>query len=386
MSASCIVAQFALANYDCHPTDAFKKLKKYMTDKTTILQGTGWWKTCSDAVTVIVEIVAQGVLYGFLTEFLGVVKTAVMPVWDSAAGILSLTKGAVMRDVANSFAEYLIGIIREEFERLKNCAVTKSLTPLWGRNWDPERWLKFANTLITHKVHLVLSATPGASSNVLIELRKSGVLESDWSEPIPHKEFMVRLNDHIEQGRKLVEYVKDKSFFTQQISRLATFRDQTALEEGTNKRFSPFVVYLYGDAGVGKTVIMPRIVDAVRRKRAYDADGVYTWDYRANFQTGLTQNTWCINFDDPCHSVAPEVATVTNEVELLVKLTNNAVFPVEAAQVEMKGKLQARPSLIAITSNFKDMRVNDKLLVPTAFYRRVKLHVTVCVKPGWNCW
>lgn len=114
---------------------------------------------------------------------------------------------------------------------------------------------------------------------------------------------------------------------------------------------APFCLYMYGDAGVGKTVLMSKIINAIASHRVYDSkNGIYDWIQGANFQN--LSNHWCVRMDDPCHGIAADAPNVRNEVQEVVALVNNALYPVEQAAVEMKGRVFAAPALLTITSNF----------------------------------
>jgi len=158
---------------------------------------------------------------------------------------------------------------------------------------------------------------------------------------------------------------------------------RTQLRAG-NIRMAPFLVILYGKTGVGKSNLQQQIPKALARLNQLDetSSGVYDWMPNANFQH-LSHQHWCVRMDDPGHGVAPPMAGVRNEVEEVVAIVNNAPYPVEQADVTMKGKVFAFPSLMLVSTNYYTMRVEALCRYPPAFWRRVSVHVEVFVKPEY---
>jgi hypothetical protein len=155
---------------------------------------------------------------------------------------------------------------------------------------------------------------------------------------------------------------------------------------GLDEKVATYMVMLYSPPGTGKTVMMRSIIKALglANNLPVDSTGVYEWQQAVNFQDGLTHVQWAVTMDDVDHGVAPPASGVKTYFDDVVGLVNNKPYSVEQASVDFKGKVRASPLLLGYLSNFKDARAATKSHVPHAFYRRIKYHVTVKVKPEFS--
>lgn len=288
--------------------------------------------------------------------------------------------------------ERILEGITEVFRRLYKCYQEQSIDPLFGPSWDPTIWCKHSSGLVVNYVDLTVqqSVTPSAIKN-LRKLVEEGCIPSEWNEPVPPQLYLHRLSLHNEIGKKMASYYSSNPA----ISRMLTITLNKAESHyhtvarsigGCNERVRPLLVVLYGPGGVGKSNMCQEIINAVcsRFGLSNGPEGVYNWASNANFQDGFTHTHHTVIFDDVDHSAAKPTAGIPTHIESINSLVNSKPFPIEKADVELKGKHFAFPSLVILCTNFQESNVELNSLYPIAFRRRITFHVTVGVNPKYS--
>jgi len=286
---------------------------------------------------------------------------------------------------------HVYSIVKGVFLKLAECLRTRSFTPLWGDKWDPKAWMFEAEASMTH---FIVRTTFGDAQNevVLADLRNRKLVPVSWTTAVSPDCFLDDLEKLYVHGERVMGQFKSDSGVAISMSRVRTrlrsFIDTlTVARTGCNERLVPYALFLFGQAGTGKTYLMDEIYRAIGIRNGYDVTsaGKYSWQCNVNFQDGFNHTQWAVFMDDVDHGVAPPAAGTRTHIEDLLALVNSKSLPVEQSDVAMKGKVFARPLLVMQSSNFAVSHVNQLSRYPPAWHRRFKAHVTVAPKPEYAC-
>ncbi len=332
------------------------------------------------AVSAASFICLKSVFEGFSDYF-------ILPIRDFIKTDLKLT---FLRSAALSISQSIIEAIKEVLARVTSCFKQKSFGPLWGPAWDPSVWTRYATSFISHQSVLVMTGDVSTSNEeALRDLRATGAIPSDWTCSVTVEEYMDRLDDHIDQGRKLIRYFRDSPSIRASIAKCIGLMEQHKTSQEVSRyagmnRVKPFGLILYGKPGQGKTNLYQVLTRAIAERKSWDksASGQYTWVVNANFQTGLRRQ-WCVVQNDVDHGVAAPQAGVDTHIQTFTKLVDNAPYPVEESESSLKGSTYASPMLVVYITNFLSCRASGNTAAPHAFWRRVGLHVEVSLKPEY---
>lgn len=333
-------------------------------------------------------VLAECSVVTLITEFASSLSSMVLPLVST---LVKETRLSVVKLTGKELALALIAWVTDVFGRLRECYEKGSMDPIWGRKWNPKKWLIEAAALKNYQT--LLTINPNGAPGVLDDLkrlREDGTLSPSWTQPVQQTEYLDIIQDHLEQGDRLLDYFKDQAVTVRELTRMvADLRDFYARLRVTatamNARPVPFCLYLFGPPGVGKTMMCQQIVHAIAHRHSYDATaaGVYQWGNNRNFQDGLS-NQWCIQMDDVDQSTAPPSGGQTSYVEEFSALVNNKPYSSEQADVDRKGLVFVHPLLMMVMSNFVNFRAPEFSLEPHVIYRRINFHVTVCVKEEFS--
>ncbi len=316
------------------------------------------------------------------------VASVTTPLHGAIYSLLSETRVSLLRESGKTLAQSILAGVTEVITRIRRCVIERSLTPIWGVMWDPRRWVVDVESMITYYPLLTGNGSDDASAKLRI-LRESQKLPSWWISQVTIGEFIDRGEVYYSQGVDLAQAFSKNVNLSREIAlvarRLRVFLDDLIGQKAiSTRRMVPFFVLLWGVAGGGKTNIAETISHAIANINGYDHSGIYDWQDAVNFQDGLNHTQWCVRMDDVDQGVAADQAGVRNHVQNVIAMINNNPFPVEAAQVEMKGKIRASPHLVTYTTNFENCNLLGHTLQPTAFWRRVNVRVRVEAKPEFS--
>jgi hypothetical protein len=397
-SSSFSAAMLAVGQFVAGNTQIYGLLKAaaYKVFVYTHIQGDEtpehWWTRPLETfkenlINPVWEAVVGCSVISFITELCSSVSNQLcIPLMD----FVKTLRVSIFKEGATTLAKSVIQGITEVVARIRECVRQRSLVPIWGQKWDPEAWFRTAEVAILHYSDLVVAPGATVDSKVMLRLREARKIPIDWFEPVTLPQYCGWVEDHIEQGIRLLDYFKTQATICSRLNsaRLALLRHLEIAKIGLtsgNIRMAPMFVFLYGKTGVGKSNLQQAIPKAVARMRGYDetSSGVYDWMKESNFQH-LGPQHWCVRIDDPGHGVAPLQAGVRNEVEEIIALVNNAPYPVEQADASMKGKVFGYPVMVLVSSNYFTMRASSLTRYPPAFFRRISYHVEVEVKPEFS--
>lgn len=286
-------------------------------------------------------------------------------------------KGATFKSVA----EYLLKRVTELLRRLHECVKERSFLPLFGGHATPSEIIKEIELMMTYfPVMTIVPGTP-TMDHKLAALVKEGVLPPEWIKPVTPAEFVRRGEWARERLLKSLSIFANSPVGVSGALVARKFRDflDGVVSAGfmAELRVPPLLIVLYGPPGGGKSNFARTACQALARRFGYDpgAAGIYEWQKSVNFQTGLTHTQWAVIMDDVDHSLAAPTAGIKTHIEEIIALVNTAPYPVEAADLALKGKLFANPHLVIVSTNFRNSRVNEFSLRQGAYWRRVGIQV-----------
>jgi len=265
------------------------------------------------------------------------------------------------------------------------------MNPLWGEDWDPRRWVRSVEAFITHYTTLTATGADAGSLEALHKLSETGVIPAWYTAPRSLGDYMDLCEGYYEQGKKMVAQFRISHDIVRELTavlhRLRVFIDTLhSAVNASNERIQPFMLMFWGPPGTGKSNLSAMITQAIGRVNHYDVSpsGRYVWQEGVNFQDGLSHIQWAVHMDDVDQSVAKDQAGSRNFVQNVIALVNNCPMPVEAAAVDMKGKLRASPRLVTYCTNFENGNLKSHTLQPNAFWRRVGLRIHVKAKEEFS--
>lgn len=390
----------SLSQFCCSSNFIFKATRAMMdkiaSTAVSVFEGDGpeeqtmFQKLTSSILTPVWSLIATCGVAALLEQAVTGIQELIAPLLSQ---LVLEAKKCLVRDTAAGLVRSLGIWIQTVASRVKECIDSGSLTPLWGEKWSPMCWGREAGIMKHYFTLLTAQADSNPSAlETLRELREKGVVSGHWTAPISVKEFVDRGLDHITEGEQLVSYFGASypaiaGKLSREVQELRSFISTVHVQTiGESERVAPFMLYLYGKPGVGKTNIAQALIKALGNRLGLDSTpaGVYQWQSAVNFQDGCDHAKWAIVMDDVDTSIAPVAAGVPTHVDAIIGLVNNKPFSVEQASVDLKGKIKASPLLVTYSSNFVGGNAHIMSREPHAFYRRIGYHVTVKVKPEFS--
>lgn len=306
---------------------------------------------------------------------------------DGLKSILSATRWAFFGAVGKDIAESVIIGLREFAVRVKCCVQQRSITPLFGDSYNPERLVAFANTYRGQYGLLIQADTSPQARVQILNLVKDGLLPAEWSHPVDVGEYKIRVRRLLGSMDELLSlYDRSFPFLTavqQERSRLSEFIADLGCGPAS-RRIVPFSCYLWGPPGTGKTNVLADLENAVLNRFGLErgSGAVAAYQPGFNFQSQLKSETRIFTFNDS--DIAFPKVGEQSDASFFIGLVDSAPFEVESAIAELKGKVFPQPAAVFVASNNPDLRVADKVTNPVAFHRRVHLKAEVLVKPEFR--
>jgi hypothetical protein len=392
-SAVACLVQFASGN-DYVWSCCSSLIKRVKANQVVELQGMqevkDWFASLADEIKVFITEAAAACSISTL------LSSCAESFRDGICGVLpdlvAAVRFSVLRETGSDVAKWCLAMVKECLHRVSSCISQRSFAPIWGSRWNPMDWIKEVQTMITHFPILTCGdASSPSTEQQLMNLRKQGLIAQHWTHPLPLGEFVIRAHEHHEQGRKIAHYfVKTPTVANDILRVLHEFRhflDSIVSNAASLAiRVAPFLVQFTSElGGTGKTGIASSLTKAIGNLNGFDIkDGIYSWQPNQNFQSGLNHVHWAISMNDPDQNIAPPSANVRNHIEEILALRDNSPYSVEQADAALKGKIRANPLFMTYTTNYFDGRVHDYCKAPSAYWRRIGMHVVVNAKPEFS--
>lgn len=179
----------------------------------------------------------------------------------------------------------------------------------------------------------------------------------------------------IYRGTTLAKYVDD--YVIKIVNALMPY--QGSLNARNNFRFEPATLMLYGDPGIGKTLMAMHLCSTVMLESGL-IDGEVTFDNvvkqvwqkgSSEFYNGYTGQT-CMVIDDAFQSRS-NAADKDNDYMSLIRMVSSWSFPLNFADLASKGKIYFNSKFIFGTTNLKSIDSEARIVIqnPDAVARRL---------------
>lgn len=207
-----------------------------------------------------------------------------------------------------------------------------------------------------------------AKAREAIDLKKTG------------DEFLTQLQKLREVPASMMGY-----FMTSynQIKELA--KTAMSLSYNDQSRFTPFVLYLYGESNIGKSMaqdfLLKDIFIATKRQFDYRRD-VYVRNVQQDHWDGYLGQP-AIVFDDFCQDL--DATTRMAELNELIRMKNTAAYPLKMAHLEDKGNVRFISDFVYISANQElGNELSSLVSHPDAILRRRDVVALVTLKKEYQ--
>lgn len=331
------------------------------------------------------------IVTGVISTVLGEASSTVASFHPAVMELVGHMRYSLIREGCTTISKAFMTALQEAVTRLMQCIKQKSFAPLWGERWDPRRWAKNVEVFMTHYPNLTCTGVELSTTDILATLRREGSLPMWYTNPLSLPDFIDLCEEYHTTGKTLVTQFPSSAALSRDLSsilhRFRLFIDGLVAQQATgNQRICPFSLMLWGPPGTGKTNLAQMMAQALGRLEGYDTSNAssYLWQEGVNFQDGLNHTHWHIHMDDVDQTTAKDMPGMRNFAQWFLALVNNAPMPVEMADVSMKGKIRANPTLITYCTNFEHCNLDTHLKEPAAFWRRVHMRVRVVAKKQYS--
>lgn len=293
-----------------------------------------------------------------------------------------------LKETVRTVAESLLVAVTRFIGLVKACMKAGSLEPLMTGQ-SPVQWCFDVHAVVTNYAELI--AHHGVQDDAEFKrkvtrgLMPSGVFER-FTPPAfrDYIEELFLMGERFQNAYRGTPLMRDIEVCMREVRRMQATNSTEHSVMGM--RVQPFGVFICGPPGSGKTNLSGELMRAIGRRMGYPIEdrAKYNWTIGANFQDGLTHTQWTVVFDDIDQNVAPPVAMADNHYTAVLKVVNNAPFPVEQSDVALKGKISAKPLLALYLSNFDNARLRFYSLEHRAFWRRLPYYLRVKARQGYE--
>lgn len=314
--------------------------------------------------------------------------------WGVVSLALPELAGALKREAlragAKTTIERLVGALNEVRMRVAAAVTQRSFAPLFGEHWDPAAWTTDVSGLLMYFPQITArQGAVGFETDEVAKLARAGRIPRAIHSRLTLVQYRAWLEHYIEAGERLIAAGLPQGVERDVSIGLRSLRTQVETvatsEFGSAARAVPCVIFLFGLPGVGKSYISEMVHKSIGNLRGYDVSPMskYLWRAGVNFQDSFDHTQWAVFVDDIDQGTAKDVATQQNHFQLMIDLANSTPLSVEKADVAMKGRIFASPSLVVWCTNFRDANLRTHTLQPEAFWRRVTICAEVMVDPAF---
>jgi len=283
-------------------------------------------------------------------------------------------------------AEYIFTLLSEILDKVKKCVESRSLQPFLNPRMDPSNWKFEVESVITYFPQMIATVSTADSITQLASLRLKGLIPKHIVAPFSNSEMLEYVDNLFRVGIDIHKNFQGTYMGTEigyTLNKLRSIQSMYSNSFGVMAmRPQPLGIMLVGPPGTGKTNLSNIIVRSLGKRNGFDigTNSFYNIQIGVNFQDGLTGSHWAYLADDIDQTVASPSAGVPTHVEMVIAMINNAPYPVEQSDVNLKGKVSGRPLVFVQCSNFIEGRLQDFSLNPGAFNRRFPIWAEVTPK------
>lgn len=155
---------------------------------------------------------------------------------------------------------------------------------------------------------------------------------------------------------------------------------KTIMKKGTI-RTTPIVFELYGSPGVGKTILLYELIFYALRMTGVSTPNIGMIAHineTDKFDSTIHNGTRAIVLDD-VGAVRQSILAGPPMITKIINFVNPVPAPTNQAELASKGAIYAMPNVVGVTTNIKDLKIDESLNVPEATARRIPLVITFMV-------
>lgn len=175
------------------------------------------------------------------------------------------------------------------------------------------------------------------------------------------------------------------------MSELKEYRQQlTSLRCKGEVRRSPIGVQIHGPPGIGKSVmlynlLMIALVSTGVLKENEPGNMAYISHINEadKYDSTINASTLAIVIDD-VGKYRPKTINGAPGVSKIIEFSNPVPSPALKADLKEKGIVYPNHTVLAVTSNTRDMGITDSCTTPGAVYRRLPFYITVSIGPTYR--
>jgi len=201
--------------------------------------------------------------------------------------------------------------------------------------------------------------------------------------------FLKEVEEAITVGegmRRVLTDANQKRFLELSLLELSTLqRRYKSTSAASSQRFAPVSIFLYGDAGIGKSFLMNGMFMYYCKLRGLreDQQVMYSRCFDDKYWSGYKSWMAGICLDDVAKHKLTRVQGPDPTLSEVISLLNNIAFITNQAEVSDKGKVPVLSEWVGITSNVADLNVQHNYNNTNAVLRRIPVRITPIVKDAF---
>lgn len=266
----------------------------------------------------------------------------------------------------------ILGTINVVWSGIRDCIVTKDITPLLGSG-ARVRSVELEMGQLDSLVGYYLAGT----------LERITSVTEAYPKMVTDAEFVTRVDKmamELALLHKIELHPPTRIVLARYLQKALGFQAQ--VREKTSRgtiRMAPLTLKLDAPTCVGKSVLQPQLMRDTLRIAGYPAENenICYLDCSSKFWDPYTNATTGVIIDD-AENTKPEYQKF-DENSHLILLCNNAKTPVPKAKVEDKGGVFVEAKVVIISTNREDLNASTKSDEPSSRLRRPMFHIKVDV-------
>jgi len=205
---------------------------------------------------------------------------------------------------------------------------------------------------------------------------------------VQHSQLLVRLSDLLQKYHAIEAILPQLSSIDKKVilgvrGKLLSCEAEMKSENiCQSTRDAPFSILLYGDTGVGKSLLTEILFSQFGKIRDLPVEPQmkYTRSPVAQFWDGFDPKMWCLALDDIAWQ-HPKVGVIDVSVSELLHLINNVPYVTNQASLDKKGTAPFLGHFVIGSTNTRHLNAANYFSYPAAARRRFPFIVDVTVKP-----
>lgn len=176
----------------------------------------------------------------------------------------------------------------------------------------------------------------------------------------------------------------ERSYYSTRLAQLRNIQSSRILSAKENIREKPYGFLLFGASSVGKSAIVNSVLRFILKSNGRDASprACVTLNSQDKFDSEFMTYHDGVILDDLCNT--REDKQEGSPVESVIMFLNQVPMAALNPNADMKGKVMIQPSVVAATTNVKDLESGTYSNEPLSINRRFNATITQEVKPEYR--